>query len=199
MSLCFAMTHCDRDASLAGISSAALKSLYPGATVLVIEDKPRLKLPLFSGQWTKRWMEKAMATGADIVVKLDPDTRAMRTVSNFPASDVFGQLAAKGDYFPNSDGILSGACIGFQAAAVKRILDSGILTDAKYTQKPYWAAERRYGTPWEGISLQDPIVADVMQRLNLASQCWEGLDLMMSWEPPRPFRKDATFVHPVVN
>jgi hypothetical protein len=197
MTLCFAITHCDRDASLAELSAAALKSLYPDAHIVVIEDKPRLKLPQFSGQWTQRWMEEAVATGADIIIKLDPDTRA-KNVAAFPEFDIFGQVSPDGTY-PQMSGIICGACIGFQKAAVEKILSSGFLLDAKYSEKPYAATERRY-QPWETVSLQDPIVHDVAQRLGLSQGSWAGLSIKFSWDAHKDAHpRNATFVHPVGN
>lgn len=197
LKVCFVMTYCERDASLTAASAAALKSLYPDATVLVIDDSTtRLKLAPNGGQWSQRWMSQALASGADIIVKLDPDTRAVK-VASFPAEDVFGMQAPEGTYFPQSSGVISGGAIGFQAAAVQKILDSGFLLDAKYTEKPYATEERRFGHPRPTVILQDPIVGDVAQRLGLSQGVWEGLDIHFSWEPPVPFRKDATFVHPV--
>lgn len=196
LTVTFAMTHTIRDAALAQKSSDVLKALYPDSPVLVIEDKPRLKLAASAGQWTERWMQAALGTRADIVVKLDPDTRAKR-VATFPSSDVFGQVAPKGTYWPESDGILSGGAIGFQRAAVQKILDSGLLRDVDYRVKPYYYSEPRFGTPQVTIALNDPIVDDIARRLSLSRAHWDGLDLHYSWESARPFRADATFVHPV--
>lgn len=193
----FAVTYWKRDAALVPKCEAALKALYPAAQIVLIEDSARLKLAQNGGQWTERWMTQAMATSPDIVIKLDPDTRAVKTCMTLPKFDIFGQTAPVGTYFPKSDGIVCGGAIGFQAAAVQKILDSKLLSDAKYTQKPYWTEERRFGTPREHIALQDPIVHDIAQRLNLSEGAWDGLDLMMSWEPSRPFKPNSTFVHPV--
>jgi hypothetical protein len=194
----FAMTFCARDAALAKINAARLQALYPAATVLAIDDNnTQLKLAGHAGQWTERMMQQAMATSPDIVIKLDPDTKPLVAVSVFPTSDVFGQMAPVGTYYPKSTGIISGGCIGFQAAAVSKILASGLLTNAKYNEKPYACEERRYGYPRATVVLNDPIVSDVVKQLGLSEGVWEGLDLMMSWEPTRAFKANATFVHPV--
>ncbi len=193
----FAMTYCERDAALVNKSQAALESLYPEARVIVIADNPRIKLPGFQGQWTERWMKAALATDADIIVKIDPDTRAMR-VATFPTEDVFGQMAPTGAYYPNSNGIISGGAIGFQQAAVQKIVDSGFLRDTKYDVKPYATEERRFGTPRETILLQDFITHDVAERLNLTKGDWPGLHLKFSWEADQNVHpKNATFIHPV--
>lgn len=195
--LTFAMTYCDRDAALAQKSADAVRTLYPSAQIVLIEDHPRLKLAHFGGQWTERWMQAALATDANIIVKLDPDTRAMRTVTHFPMALVFGQMAPMGAYYSKSDGIILGGAIGFKRFLVEKIVDSALLQDARYTEKPYAREERRFGDPKEVIAMQDPIVADILQRLDVFQGVWDGLDLMMSWEPVRSFRQTATFVHPV--
>ena len=193
----FAITYWQKDAALAQKSAAALKQIYPTAQVLVIEDNPHLKLAQFGGQWTERWMKAALATEADVIIKLDPDTRATNAVTTFPTTDVFGQEAPVNTYWPKSSNILCGGAIGFQAAAVQKIVASGFLLDSKYTQKPYVTEERRFGTPRETISLQDPIVADVVQRLSLTTGNWPGLSIKFAWEPAVAPPKDAIFVHPV--
>lgn len=197
--LTFAMTYCDRDAALAQKSADAVRALYPDASVIVIEDNPRLKLAQFGGQWTERWMQAALATDANIIVKLDPDTRALRTVTHFPMALVFGQMASVGTYHPNSEGMILGGAIGFKRFLVEKIVDSGFLRDAKYTKEPYVREERRFGDPKEMVAMQDPIVHDITQRFGLSEGVWDGLDLMMSWDEARPFRQNATFAHPVRN
>lgn len=195
--LTFVMNYTQRDAALSLKSAFALKTLYPGVEVILIEDSPRLKLPQFSGQWTDRWMKAALLTDADIIIKLDPDTRATKAAASFPTTDIFGQQAPLGTYFPKSTGIICGGAIGFQRAAVQKIVDSGFLLDPKYTVKPYLTEERRFGTPRETVSLQDPIVADIAQRLGLKSGDWPGLHIKFQWEPPVVAPKDALFAHPV--
>jgi hypothetical protein len=141
-------------------------------------------------------MTQAITTGADIIVKVDPDTRATN-LATFPSADVFGFLAPNGIYSPKSSGIFCGAAIGFQSSAVEKILSSGHLTDQKYTRKPFVTPERRYGHPREVIALQDPIVADVVSRLRLTTANWPGLHIRFSWDRPVPPPSGATFIHPV--
>lgn len=194
MDICFVVTYCKRDAHLVDACKESLK-VYDDRCVLTFCDEPlRLKVPPQAGRWTERWMEHALDLG-DIIVKVDPDTRAMRKAS-FPITDIFGQFAQKDDYHPDSTGVLMGGAIGFQRDAVKKILDSGFLRDEKYNEPPYLVEERRY-VPKETVILNDLIVHDIAQRLGLSEGAWEGLDLMMSWEPFRPFHKGATFIHPV--
>jgi hypothetical protein len=139
-------------------------------------------------------MKQALATGADIIVKLDPDTRARAAVTTFPTTDVFGQMSPAKTYHQLS-GVLYGAAIGFKASAVKKILESGYLRSPVYKQTPYLTRETRY-TPIEFISLQDPIVHDVAVRLKLTEGPWPGLFIQPHWETATTPPSDATFVHP---
>jgi hypothetical protein len=140
----FVMSHYKRDATLSLKTIVALRALYPSAQVLNIEDTKNLKNTP-GGQWTQQWMEAAMATSPDIIVKLDPDTKPLKAVTVWPSTEVFGQMASPDAYFKGSTNIICGACIGFQTEAVQKVLASGLLTNAKYTVKPYVVPERRYG------------------------------------------------------
>lgn len=197
--LAFAINFCHRDADNAEKSAAAVTAIYPSASVIMIDDETtKLKLPPNAGQWTQRWMTQALATDADILFKIDPDTRALVAATSFPTADVFGQQSTLGTYYPKSPvTIICGGCIGFQKTAVEKILESGLLLNEKYNVAPYAYAERRYGTPRQTVILNDPIMDDVILQLGLTKAVWAGLDLMMSWEPARPFKPNSTFVHPV--
>jgi hypothetical protein len=197
--LAFAINYCQRDAALAQNSAVAVKRYYPDASVVLIDDsKTSLKLPPNAGQWTQRWMTQALATGADIVIKIDPDTRAMRTAMSFPTADVFGQPSVVGTYYPKSPAtILYGACIGFQKAAAEKIVASNLLLNTKYNEKPYVCEERRYGTPRFDVILNDPVMDDVTAQLGLSKAAWSGLDMKNSWDADRTHSPNATFVHPV--
>lgn len=196
LNITFVVNYYDRDAALVADCVAALNHFYPAATVLQIEDNPPLKTPDKAGQWTERWMTQAAATSPDIIIKVDPDTRALRAVTSFPTTDIFGQLAPEGTYFPGSSGIISGGCIGFKASAVTAILNSGLLRDMRYSAKPFACVERRFGLPQSWIVLNDPIVHDVAQRLSLTEGIWDGLSLKHSWDADKTHPADATFIHP---
>jgi hypothetical protein len=194
MNITFAITSY-QDAALATKTAAALKALYPNATIVRASDLPphRLKLPQFSGQWTERWMKGALATPADIIVKIDPDTRAYNAVATFPTTDIFGQIAKNGVYY-NLKGVIHGAAIGFKRSAVEKIVESGLLTSVKYTVKPYVTS--RDST--ETISLQDPIVHDIALQLGLTMGAWPGLSIRTRWDDATTVDKSkVTFAHPV--
>jgi hypothetical protein len=184
-----------QDSVLAAQSAAAAKTLYPSAQIVQLSDLPpnRLKLPQFSGQWTERWMKAALATNADIIIKIDPDTRAYNAVTTFPTTDIFGQIAQNGIY-GGLKGVIHGAAIGFQRAAVEKIVASGLLSDKKYTVKPYTTTRGLTET----ISLQDPIVHDVATRLGLTMGAWAGTSIRTKWQGKKTVdTTKVTFAHPV--
>jgi hypothetical protein len=195
MNITFAITSYE-DSVLAAQSAAAAKTLYPSAQIVQLSDLApnRLKLPQFAGAWTERWMKATLATNADIIIKIDPDTRAYNAVTTFPTTDIFGQIAENGIYW-NVKGVIHGAAIGFQRSAIQKIVDSGLLLDKKYTTKPYLYSRDMT----EAISLQDPIVHDVALRLGLTMGAWAGLQLFTKWQQPTVDKSTATFAHPVRN
>jgi hypothetical protein len=122
----------------------------------------------------------------------------LKAATSFPTADVFGQQSILGTYFPQSPTtIICGACIGFQAASAEKIVNSGLLLNAKYNSAPYAYAERRYGTPRQTVILNDPIMDDVITQLGLTKAVWTNLHLQMSWEPATKIPAGTTFAHPV--
>jgi hypothetical protein len=184
MDLTFAINSCKYDAALVPLCTAALTKLYPNAKIVVVPDLApnELKLPAHAGAWTERWMQQALAASTDgIIVKLDPDTRAYNAITSWPTQDAFGQIAGPKVYPGVKGSVIFGACIGFQRAAVAKIVQSQILLDAKYTVAPYLFTEFRSGREKRQISLQDPIMADVISRLGLSTGTLPNLYMGLSW------------------
>jgi hypothetical protein len=183
--LTFVMTYCSADEHLVELSVGALHRLYPQATIIALFDEGNLKRNAKSGEWTQRMFQRALETDADIIVKIDPDTRAFAPVSDWPREDVFGQMSP--DWVYRGCGVhnvIFGACIGFQRAALQKILDSGYLLDRSYV--------------WKGDSTQDPIVAEAIRRLNLSVGHLPNLRIKTRWEKLGDFdQKGVTFAHPV--
>ena len=180
-----------RDGELALRSIAALRLVYPESRITHIQDEPRLKLPQFAGRWTERWMRACLLGDLTTLIKLDPDTRCLRRAS-LPDGDLWGQVAPPHVYW-GVEGVLYGGAIGFKREAAQKIVDSGLLLDEKYTVKPY--VFERNG---EWLSLQDPIVHDVAQRLGLHETPWSEVYMALSGKRLRNI--DVTkfaFVHPV--
>ena len=196
MKLTFVLTYWKGDRDIHAKCVESLTKAYPTAQIKVLCDTDRLKTGKNAGRWTKRWMERALKTGADIIIKVDPDTRAQVPATSFPDFDIFGQISADNAYFPGSRGVMEGGAIGFKASAVKAILDSGKLLDERYESAPFVPEPPRFGTPKPRIILQDPIVHAVAMQLGLKEGPWPGLDLKMHWETGT-HSKDALFIHPV--
>jgi hypothetical protein len=173
-----------------------LKKLYPAATLLQFDDKAsRLKLPKFGGQWTLRFLTAFLATDCDVLVKIDPDTEARRAVTTFPDADLFGNCVV---------GQVLGGAMGFSRAGAQKIVDSGVLSDAKYkapafTYQRYMGKNLKPGEPYNSaaISCQDKIMADVITRLNLKTAQWDEVLVFAEWWA-KPNSGDYAFVHPKV-
>jgi hypothetical protein len=188
--ICFALTWYQEALELVEESIKAIGCYYPHARLtLCNENKERLKLPSYRGRWTERWMRRALETGAEIIVKIDPDTRCYRRIE-FPGSEVFGQIAPQVAF--GIPGVIFGAAIGFSRKAILKILNSGFLLDQKYSADPY-----RYAKNGEVLSLQDGIVSDIVKRLGLSFAVWPGLRINCDWQG-RPELEGAAFAHPVL-
>jgi hypothetical protein len=177
--------------------ASKLKQLYPDATLLQFDDKTqRLKLPQHGGQWTLRFLTAFIATDCDVLIKIDPDTEARRAATKIPNADLFGNLVA---------GQVLGGAMGFSRAGAQKIVESGVLTDAKYqgqafTYARYTGKNLRPGEPsWDKllISCQDKILADVVTRLNLKTAQWDEISVWAEWWA-KPGSGDYAFVHPKV-
>jgi hypothetical protein len=173
MSLTFALTSYVYDHEKAVKTVADLRRNYPRAEIVHLNDDPpnRLKLPQFAGRWTERWMEAALATSADIIIKVDPDTLVIRPLADFPEADMFG-VASKRRL---CKGVILGGAYGFRRSAVEKIVGSRLLLDGKYTSTAsmdYIFCEYRPGRKLEILSLQDPIVFDVVTLLGLTTAPW---------------------------
>jgi hypothetical protein len=190
MNVTFAMTTF-HEGVLVDKSVKALREFHPKSTIVVLHDEEtNLKVPELRGTWTANWMLTALATDADIIVKVDPDTRAYNTVSKWPESDVFGEIAPNWVYAGlGATNVVFGACIGFKRSAVKKILDSGYLLDKQYEKFAH-----------KGVSIQDPIVTDVINRLGLSIGHWSGLHMRTRFKEIGTFdKKQVAFAHPVRN
>lgn len=196
----FAVNSYEKDRELALRTIDALQKVYPDSPIIHVLDEPRLKFPQFCGQWTERWMRQTLATGADVFVKIDPDTRAYRK-ADFPDAEMFGQTAPPDAYW-GIEGVTMGGAMGLSRQATQRILDSNLLRDEKYSKAPYCTHPASQFARVKGeikiISLQDPILADVAKRLGITPAKWDGLHMKFCWEPLGEVNETATFVHPVV-
>lgn len=193
----------------------ALRNIYPELRIISISDGvkdteyemfcnknkvdyilgDRIKLPEFSGQWTKRWLKASMD---DLIIKLDPDSMAIKSLSSIPDSDVFGHILTL-----HSRSVVLGGVFGIRGNAAQKILNSGILDDKKFTTNAY-AYPRfckegiKYGEDLEEdwVSSQDQIMCDVIKQLNLSIAEWNEVLVKDGCYVVNPDDRYA-FVHPV--
>jgi hypothetical protein len=181
MQLSFAITTYKDNSDLA-ISD--LTRFYPGAYVFKFNDcVEHLKTPDQAGKWTERYLRAFLASDADILIKIDPDTAVLRPAVNFPTSDMFGECVL---------GFPLGGAIGYSRVGAQKIVDSNLLQDAKYTTKDYTYS-------WKGgeqVSCQDKIMRDIVNRLSLSVAVWNEVCVRMSHLDSTMPTKDYAFVHP---
>jgi hypothetical protein len=156
-----------RDEKLLKHCLRALKTQHPEATVLVIPDVPRLKVPKFGGLWTKRYLEKLVETGADHVFKLDPDMYFVAPIKELPDAEVFGRHWL----FEDGTQQIVAECMGWTREGAQKMLDANLWEDEKY-KKPegHFAYERYPGE--ELVSVQDTIVMDIILKLGMTHAEW---------------------------
>lgn len=96
---CFALNFYDEPEDLVQKCAASVKEFFPDSCLVFCDDRiERLKTKDFSGHWTERWMRKALETTANVIVKIDPDTRCFGCAP-FPASDMFGKISPPRTYW----------------------------------------------------------------------------------------------------
>ena len=101
----------------------------------------------FAAKWTyRRFKFFLLNSEADVVVKIDPDTRIQRRVE-FPDVDVFAPLC------PDTRGVVdfNGSCFGISRSIVEIVMQSGLLSDQRY----------------DGARLEDKVLTDVFRKLGI--------------------------------
>jgi hypothetical protein len=161
--------------------SAKLKALYPESQISLISDEgpSHLKTADKAGQWTERWLKAfiaQLAPQANVCIKVDPDVAAVKAVTEFPVADIFGPLMI----FPDGASLVYGIAMGITRQAAQKILDSGLLRDAKYTAEGFTYVNSR----GVRVSCQDLITADIIRRLNLKVAEWQDVHAHAK-QPPR--------------
>ena len=182
MTICFVMTvHQETGQALNRLR--VLKRVYPEASVVLVGDGPvapflkpaamalgarfkegeEIKQDLSKrGLWTERWLRAGLESGADLIMKIDPDTGIFAR-AEFPEAQLFGEKI--GDPVG-----VHGGCLGIRKETAQRIVDSGLLLDEKYSAAEYSYRHRSGVT----MSLQDRIFADVLGRLSIVPEAWTG-------------------------
>lgn len=127
------------------------------------QKTPRLKLWQCGGLWTAHYLSRFLSeSDAKVLIKIDPDTWINDSINPYtlPSSDVFGDIQSC-----YGKPQVTGWSIGFHRRAVVVMLASGILYDERYSNTKY--------SYKDGVSLQDQIVMDVINRLDLTFEHWE--------------------------
>ncbi len=142
-----------------------------------------------TGYWTQRYLQIALQTSADVIIKLDPDAQIWRKFTP-PQADWFGTLS-------NTKAFVRGGCCGFSRAAAEKVCRSGLL----YKTYPY--IYQRYGKyKWpheefseEPLSSQDNIMRRVMAILDIQPTEWPEV-LILGNDGIVPERGDYAATHP---
>lgn len=157
-----------RDEHLARRLGAQLDQHYSDASSIVLPDVPRLKDKL-TGEWTLRYLEWSLSSGADVIIKLDPDACVWRRAT-IPEADWFGTMSVDGTF------VRGGACGFSREAAGKLIASQILLEETPFSYPRYddyrWPHEERDSTP---LSCQDRIVGAAMARLGILPSPWRDV------------------------
>lgn len=170
---------------------ASLKTHYPDSPIMLFDDlKVRLKLPVFRGAWTERFLKAFLETDHDICIKVDPDTK-INSRAPMPDAPIFAAFR----YALSGARVLAGGAIGFRRETAKAILNSNLLHDEKYGSSLKYAYAR-FRPPYkrsyepevrEWVALQDEITSDIVDRLGIVPLDWDAI----SFTDPT-----ALFYHP---
>lgn len=179
-----------RDEHLADRLIRQLADHYRDASHIIIPDSPRLK-DKPTGQWTQRYLEWALATGADVIIKLDPDTCVWRRAV-LPDADWFGTISTDGTF------VRGGAC-GFRRETAKRLVESRLLLEEAPFSYARYGEYRWPHEEWsdELISCQDRIVGRAMAKLQIPPAPWPDVLILGNGNIiPEPENFAMTHPHP---
>lgn len=174
-----------KSAVQANLLAVKLQRLYPGCVTLLIEDNPRIKVMSHGGEWTQRWMERALAAGGDPIIKVDPDIQATQAAKAIPTAAMFGCVLTRMDGSTQ----VHGGTFGLSRVTAQKIVDSKLLLDEKY-KTPYYT----YDWNGETVSYQDRITADVYKQLGIKPERWHEVWMQFHQSPYDP--KQHAFIHP---
>jgi hypothetical protein len=157
-------------------------SEYAQINTVTYVEGGRLKPRTFGGQWTQRYLNLFLQQStADVLIKVDPDSYIHRAFTDLPESlqaDLFGNL--KTNHLGQVQ--VRGGCVGYQRAAVQKLVESNLLLEAKYRDATRYSYRRKPDDPL--LSLQDAIMADVAQQLQLQLHPWPEVRIYAGNEAP---------------
>lgn len=132
-----------------------LRTVYPDIPVTVLSDGTgypqypaissqygarflkgdRLKRASKGGQWWERTLSSAWETGADFVLKIDPDTKFQRPIQVWPETDIAGTLTGARQRFEH----IQGGVQLFRRRAIERLLESKYFQREELYRSEYYA------------------------------------------------------------
>lgn len=216
--LCFIVNHWEHDALLALRVVEQIREHHPGSQVIVISDGnwdgvddlwdlpdlivgDRIKnQPSMAGAWIERYMKAFLERStAKYLIRVDADTILHRPIAFIPDTDHFGHIAVN-----SHPPFVNQAGCGYTRSAIKRILNSGLLTMPEYGQPPY--LYQRFGITkrweWEEPSNElfiygDRILQSINYRLGLSVGGWSECLVNFREIPGNPDKRWAlTHPHP---
>ena len=144
------------------------------------------------GQWWRRVLEEGVKTGADWIIKFDPDTkfhRAFRTPP--PGGDVAGTIDHKD--LPEEN--VLGGCQAMRRAAAENILRSGILDDPALTDHRTFGPDEATRRHWKARSFMGSDVGLAWISRCLGLEFGEWPEVGIDWKDPAPVG-DFAATHP---
>lgn len=188
-----------------------LRAAYPDAPVIVISDGvsdpahvvacKRHKAKYVQGAYLKRiecggkWWERALkvglATGADWLVKIDPDTRVLRPFRFAPPHPISGTLTSAGTNLEH----IQGGCQAIRRDAASRILASKLLRNEVLRDCRTFSRTDADYRRLKAISYcsTDHSLAWACRNLGIAMGDWT--EVASRWKPPAP-TGDFAVTHP---
>lgn len=220
-STCFWFSIYKEDINLVKRLINQIKSLYPSAQIICVADglnnleaalicaicnvqflspKQHLHTQRFGGAWVERMFRTFLENSdASYLLRVEPDTLLQFCFKAVPKCDVTGNVLAIDD----QRSYIHGGCVLFSREAVKKIVESGLLSDSKYAENVEFGY-RKYQPPyllegeqpsWELHGAQDVIFSDVVARLKLHTENWNEIYSRVRETCPTPEKYAA--IHPV--
>ena len=147
------------------------------------------------GAWWKRFLELGLATGADYLVKLDPDARIWRPFRGVPPAPISGTLENAGTDREN----IQGGVQAIAAGAARRILAAGRTGDAALRSEFTFTAdddERR--RRWRALAYLSTDSTLMWLARDAGVPVADWAEVASVWLPPAPPNPDGLYAatHP---